>query len=159
LSDVTAVFDHYRMCGRAIWNTGFMPDPDLRNWDGQERFEELRRLLFEALVLVKIGRQCARHELLLAPLPYVSVVPNWSPSPVMIERPRAADPNHYWDDPLKWLHPGEASLHFIDYFDWDLLNYRDFQYYRCRISGFEEQPELIGREVLIETRYARVLLI
>jgi hypothetical protein len=31
MKDITAIFDHYRVSARSIWNSAFWPDPDLRN--------------------------------------------------------------------------------------------------------------------------------
>ena len=53
MKDVSDVFDHYRNSARAIWNTAFWPDADLRNWDSVDSFDEIQRILFrehEALI-------------------------------------------------------------------------------------------------------------
>ena len=47
-------------------------------------------------------------------------------------------------------------MNFTAFFDWCAVDYRDLQYYRVEIAGFDEQPHLVGREALIERQYVRV---
>jgi hypothetical protein len=54
VKDVSSIFDHYRMCARAIWNTAFWPDQDFRNWDSIDQFHQIEKLLFQELVLAKV---------------------------------------------------------------------------------------------------------
>jgi hypothetical protein len=49
-------------------------------------------------------------------------------------------------------------MHFFSFFDWNQLDYRDFQYYHVLIAAFDEQPHLVGREALIERHYVHVFL-
>jgi hypothetical protein len=76
----------------------------------------------------------------------------------MIQRPREADPNRYWDDPVKQVKGPEADFDFIDYFGWDVRNYADFQCYRVRVGAFPQQPHLVGREALLEHLHAGVFV-
>jgi hypothetical protein len=74
----------------------------------------------------------------------------------MIQNPRPGDPTGYWDHPVKCIGPEEAEMHFVDYFDWDRLDYVDFQHYHVIIAKFDAHPELVGREALIDRRRASV---
>ncbi len=76
----------------------------------------------------------------------------------MIEQPRKGDRNHYWDDPVNQIKASDAELHFLDYFDWDMMAYTDFQYYRVRIASFISQPHLVGRDALIEHHHAKIFV-
>lgn len=49
-------------------------------------------------------------------------------------------------------------MHFIAYFDWNRMDYVDFRYFRVKIAEFETQPELAGREALIDREHAAVHL-
>jgi hypothetical protein len=49
MKDISSVFDHYRVSARTIWNTAFWPDPNFRNWDSIEKFDEMQRILFREL--------------------------------------------------------------------------------------------------------------
>jgi hypothetical protein len=76
----------------------------------------------------------------------------------MIERP-SQDGNKYWDDPVDRVEGGQIDPRFIEFFDWNQLAARDFQYYRVKINSFPKHPHLVGREALLEIRYAGVFLI
>jgi hypothetical protein len=158
LPDVTDVMNHYRIVARSVWNLGFWPLQELRNWDSRDQFDQIKALLFKAFVETRVteGHWCN-----LANVPehkYLVVPSDPGPVPVMIHRPREGDLNRYWDDPVDKLRSSDAELHFIDYFDWDKMNYAEFRYYRVRIVDFPLQLHLVGREALIEHHVARVLL-
>jgi hypothetical protein len=88
MKDVTAVLDHYRMAARSIWNTAFWPVPELRNWDSDERFDEIQRILFDELVLRKLDRQWPPEDIFRKPIPFLHVVPASQSVPIMIQKPR-----------------------------------------------------------------------
>jgi hypothetical protein len=46
-----------------------------------------------------------------------------------------------------------AKLHFIDFFNFDVLAYRDNKYVQVKISAWSEHPELEGKHALIESEY------
>jgi len=160
--DVSPVFDHYRMSARSVWNTAFWPLPDLRDWNSVERFQELERLLFDQLVLFKLDREYPFDDIFRKPMPFFKVAPS-SPCgcPIMIARARTHPdiPSGYWDDPVNRVSAGQVEMQFLEFFDWNKLDYRDLQYYRVYIAGFDEQPHLVGREALIERQYVNVLLL
>jgi hypothetical protein len=159
MKDVTAILDHYRISARSVWNTAFWPDTDFREWDSFERFQEIERILFDHLVLFKLEREYPVGDLFLKPIPYLRVVPSSFGCPIMIARPTPELPRSpYWDDPVNRVTAAQVDLHFLEFFDWNLLDYRDFQYYRVSIVAFEEQPHLVGREALIERQYVKVFL-
>lgn len=57
LEDITAIFDHYRVSARSIWNTAFWPDADLHEWDFVDAFDDIQRTLFDSLVLSKLDME------------------------------------------------------------------------------------------------------
>lgn len=158
MRDVTHLFEHYRITARQLWNSGFWSQADLRDWDTSDRFLTIRQLLFEALVLARVSGSGCGHlgSDDRSRLPFY-VVPQGC-VPIMIHRPRDGDQNWYWDDPVRQVDGSGAKLLFHDYFDWDLMSYLDFQYYRVRIVSFDSQPHLVGRQALIEHRNARVFV-
>jgi hypothetical protein len=79
-------------------------------------------------------------------------------TPILIQCPRPEAPTGYWDDPVKTVSAGKVEMHFRTFFDWNQLDYRDFQYYRVQITAFDDQPHLVGREALIERLHVKVLL-
>jgi hypothetical protein len=159
MQDVTEIFDHFREAARSVWNTAFRPVPELRSWDAQGRFEIVKERLFEALVLLRTGDYGCCEDLSKAPRPAFCVVPDLSDTlPILIHKPREGDRNRYWDDPVTSVRRGEVELRFLDYFDWDILDYVDFEYYRVRVEAFPAQPHLVGREALVKRSYAKVMI-
>jgi hypothetical protein len=159
MRDITNLMDHYRIVARSIWNTGFWPDPELRNWDSWEQFEQIKKLLFIALVAGGLEEIGGPSDMATTSGPTIRVVP-FPPErvPIMIHLPREGDRNWYWDDPVREVAATEAELHFLDYFDWDKMNYVDFRYYRVRIASFASRPHLLGREALLEHQHAKVFV-
>jgi len=76
----------------------------------------------------------------------------------MIHKPREGTRNMYWDDPVREAKASDVTLHFQDYFDWNKMDYVDFQYYRVRTASFVSQPHLAGRGALLEHQYAKVFI-
>jgi hypothetical protein len=153
--EVTDLMDHYRVVARSVWNTGFWLVPELRNWDSRERFEEIKRLLFRKLVSERLEQP---DEPQAKGCDYRVVPVGTGPVPIMIHQPRQADRNLYWDDPIREIRASESELCFLDYFDWDEMTYIDFQYYRVRIQAFASQPQLVGREALLQHHDAKVFV-
>jgi hypothetical protein len=159
VKDVSSMFDHYRMSARAIWNTAFWPDQKFRNWDSIDQFHQIEELLFQVLVLAKVGRAWPSQKLFENAIPFFQVVPSLvHGTPIMIRNPRPGAPAGYWDDPVNLVKPGQVELLFIAYFDWDEMDYIDLRYYRAKIASFDAHSELVGREALIERQHAAIHL-
>ena len=157
MRDVSDIFDHYREAARAIWNTGFWPLPELRDWDSIDRFDQIQRILFDSLILVRIDKDWPIESIFRTPIPFLRVVPRHH-VPIMIQNPRSDRQTGYWDHPVNQIDPDDAELHFIAYFDWDQMDYVDLRYYRAEIAKFEAHSELVGREVLIDRFHAKTFL-
>jgi hypothetical protein len=132
---------------------------DLQTWDARDQFEQVKKLLFKALVVARLeGGHCCD----LNSLPddrKLQVVPNTGgPAPIMIQRSKERDQSGYWDDPVSQVDAAEAVLHFLDYFDWNNMAYADFQYYRVHIAAFPSRPHLEGREALMKHLHAKVFV-
>jgi hypothetical protein len=157
LRDVTAVFDHFRVSARSIWNNAFWPDPEFREGYYIGRFEWIAEILFDALVLSKLDMDYPCKDLFRKPIPFFQVVPASQTVPLMIQNPRSRSETGYWDDPVKQVSLGRVEMHFISFFDWSQVAVLDYRYYRASIARFDEQPHLVGREALIETHCAKVI--
>jgi hypothetical protein len=158
MKDVSNIFDHYRVSARAIWNTAFWPDPELRNWDSIDQFDEIQRILFNELVLGKVDRDWPFPDLFRIAIPFFQVSPSGH-VPIMIQNPRSETATGYWDHPVNLIEPGQAELRFISYFDWDRMDYAELRYYRVNVAGFDSHPELTGREALIDRAQATVSIL
>jgi len=155
--DITAIFDHYRVSARSIWNTAFWPDPQLREWDFIDAFDDIQRILFDSLVLSKIDKEFSTEHLFRKAIPFIHISPSAGRCPIMIQNPRGPNMTGYWDDPVNQISASHVKMHFIDFFDWNRMAVRDFHYYHVSITRFDEHPHLVGREALIETHYVRAL--
>lgn len=156
--DVTAVFNHYRVSARAIWNTAFWPDADLRHWDAVDQFDAIQQHLFAELVLSKLDKEWPFDKIFKQAIPFFQVVPSSSQTSILIQNPRPEAAHGYWDHPLNIIKRGQAELCFMDYFDWNRMDYIDLRYYRVQIGRFDTHPELVGREALIDCHNAAVHL-
>lgn len=157
MRNVTEEMDRYRETLRLLWNVGFWADPRLRTWDSRDRFDQLRRLLFEALVVHAVGG-AQGNSLELASVTLHVIPVEAHPVPILINCPRVGDHNSYWDDSLKAVRASDVEMHFIEYFDWNAMGYADLQYVRVKIAAFNAHPELIGRDALLEHRLVEVRL-
>jgi hypothetical protein len=158
--DVSSIFDHYRASARTVWNTAFWPDPDFRNWDSIDQFHEIEKLLFQELVLAKVDREWPMQNLFGDSIPYFHIIPTIGHgTPILIQKPRPGAPTGYWDDPVNLVKPGQATLFFIAYFDWNQMDYIDLRYYRAKVARFDAHSELVGREALIERQHAAIHLV
>ena len=75
MRDVTSVLDHYRMAARSLWNAGFWPDPAFRDWGSVARFQEIARLLFDELVLMKLDIEWPTEDIFRKPIPLLRLEP------------------------------------------------------------------------------------
>ncbi|MFZ6675435.1 hypothetical protein [Undibacterium sp. Xuan67W] len=149
----------YREAVRHLWNSAFSSlDEPLRFGVCLELFEEIDDLIFRALVCEPLGiefEKKATNE----PFTDFKVVPIslLTEVPVMINRSVPAC--GYWDDPIKTIRLSDVDFALIGFFDWDGYNVKDCAYYRVRIIDCKSQPNLAGRDALIETLNANVFLI
>jgi len=155
--DVTAIFDHYRISAREIWNTAFLPDPGFREGFYIGKFEWIAKILFDTLVLAKLDMDFPDEDLFHKPISTFHVIPNSTGAPIMIAAPHAPGANTYWGGPVTRIPQEGVDLHFIEFFDWSQMAVRDFQYYKVRIERFDEHPDLVGRDALIENQYVKIL--
>jgi hypothetical protein len=86
LKDVSGAFDHFRVSARGIWNSAFWPDPDFRNWDSDEAFGEIQRILFSELVLAKLSLDWPLTQIFRAAIPFFQLVPTFNAASIMIQR-------------------------------------------------------------------------
>jgi hypothetical protein len=153
--DVTGCLFPYREAARHLWNILFAGS-SLANFDGVEAFGDIAGRLFDAVVAPLAAAQAglADDGGLRESLRVVPSTPDGVP--IMIENPREGTHNQYWDHPITHVRPDEAELRFLDYYDWDELGMRDYQYYLVEIVSFVNHPELERRHALVEVQHALV---
>lgn len=163
MKDLTQKFTLYRECARNLWNRYFLNQMPLEDpWDFRDHFEDICVLLFTSFVLHPIGRckekKTPSYMAHLEPLAFLQVIPSLdSGVPVQINREKEGS-HAYWDYPLKTIRPPDATLLFIDYFDFDVLGSREFEYCLVRIVESKAFPEIIGRDALINSKDVKIVL-
>jgi hypothetical protein len=154
MKDITPLMNTYRECSRNLWNAYFSLKEF--SWDLHDEYEDIRKLLFEALVLneLDVCKECSEHD--AVPPAVLRVVPDATSVPILINRPRDGG-GGYWDQEMD-LRVGEADIQlaFLDYFDYSQYPVKDFQFYRCKILSFPSHAKYEGREALIEVSHAKI---
>jgi hypothetical protein len=150
--DITDWMNEYRECSRNLWNVYFGPRENTS--DLEDNYEQIRRLLFEGLVVGKLKEQenpTTRDVQVFA----LCVTPSNS-APILIRRP-SKDGNWYWDQGRGMTVSAEdIQLEFTDYYDYARYPIKDFRFYLCRILTFSAHAEYEGKEALVEVGHARV---
>lgn len=161
MEDVTGMVESAGTCLQDLWNAYFRgPTDDVSSCppELQDLFEEIEARLFGALVLRHLGRLNWLERFRLEPLPFLVVAPLLQPEArLLVNRRTPHFGNQYWDAFGDCIGPGETTLHFIEWFDWDIYGRREYQYYLVRITDFPRHSELVGRDALIERRHTQVL--
>lgn len=161
MNSISKEMNAYRECIRHLWNTYFLNQiSEEENWNAHDSFEEISTRLFSALVLTPINKssysKSHAYDAHQNPLLFLHVVPSLEAGvPVKINREINA--SGYWDHPVHFVKPNDVDLRFIDFFDFDLLGYRDFEYCRVRIVGASESEDLIERDALLRCRHVDFL--
>jgi hypothetical protein len=150
MDDVTPLMNAYRDCVRHLWNTYFQRDAESeQDWDLRDEFNAVAAQLFRALILWKVQREETEvqpdEQEPRAPLGFLHVVVE-PRSEIMINRQTASG---YWDYPMTVVEREDLDLRFLQYFDWDVLGFRDFAYYRVRIVGSTKYPQVVGKDALV----------
>jgi hypothetical protein len=150
MGDVTVVLDAYRECVRHVWNAYFgAAARATMDWNAVDDFGIASTHLFRALVLRKLGLEtrCSYSVDETRQEPPGSLRIELDPcGEILINRERSSG---YWDHPLTNVKKGELELAFLDYFDWSVTDHRDFAYYRVRIVGSVQHPEVVGKDALV----------
>lgn len=156
--EIGQLFRLYRESSRHLFNVAFKPIIDEvyegsfegfnSAWDVIDRFEEVNRGLFDNLILktLNVPGELGREN------PLLRVVPTSPSVPIAIENPKG-DNNKYWDYPLEWIEPDDITLHFMEFFDFNGLEYREWKYIRAYIADCRKDPIVAGREALCEFSY------
>jgi len=153
MRDISSILLKYRECARTIWNSYLLKEEG-GSFDDVDEFQQVSQKLFDVLVLRKLQLTLPIEEIGRNPIQAIKLVVTASAGiPVMINRD-IGKRGGYWDAPINRLEPSKAEVVFVDFFDWDVLTYRDLQYYLVFIQSFEEQSELVGRYALIEVHHA-----
>jgi hypothetical protein len=152
MRDITELMNAYRECSRNLWNVYFSKRKDIG--DALDVFEQIRKLLFDSLVLSELSYE-GEAEGEDIPPPALKIVPQRSL--ILIQRSSGPGEAGYWDQEKDMVvGPGDITLAFLDYFDCSTIPIQDFHYYRCKVLSFPSRTDYEGREALLEVSGAKV---
>lgn len=144
---VDQLIQRYCEAARSLWNNY------LRSGEADEavleRYDEVRTLLFRAIVLDAIGMGDATRDGQDETWPFLRVVAGAGPSTILVNTP-SADGNQYWEPAEKGTDLSDAEILFGDLFDWDPQAFRDLALVMALVVASPKHPELVGRSVLLE---------
>lgn len=157
-TDITNKIFKFREAARNLWNVHLM---ESANWDSVDAFENICTELYREIVLRDITDtdQIIKIDSCASPLSSYRVSSNGGCKlPIMANREIPA--SGYWDFPREWV-ASEIDFEIIPicFFDFDQLGWRDFEYIRVLINKCSTLPNLVGREALIECRYAKIEIV
>lgn len=142
--------NQFRLASRELFNNYFLEEFLINeDWDFYEKYTSLEELLFSALVTSRTGIDEVTYGL---PQPQISVIPDplaTSGIPIMLNRDIDSG---YWDHSISCAIQG-CTFTFISFFDWNERSFKDHRYVRTIVKEWPNNPELIGKQALIETHY------
>lgn len=160
MNDITQTMNVYRECTRNLWNIYFIENITQKNeWDISDEFDDICTLLFSSLVLLPNNctsyKKSHNYEKSPQPLSCLRVIPTLEEG-VPIQINREIMRTGYWDFPINIVKPEDVDLRFIDFFDFDLLGFRDFRFCSVRIIGSAIYPDIIGRDALLDSNNVKI---
>lgn len=153
----TEIIQNYRLALRSLWNLHYWRSEGFRDWESVRDFNKLCPILFWGLVTRRLEPLAERPD---PEQPIFGsafrVVPSLQRGeiPTMMVNTRN---DGVWENLQGPFANDQLKLILVDFFDWSVMNWRDFRYYKVRILDFHGRPELIKREALIEVLDADVL--
>jgi hypothetical protein len=155
LPTVDHLIQRYCECARATWNNHlWSSDADDA---AVERYDEVRGLLFRAIVLDPLGMGDATRDGFDATWPFLRVVVPADASTLLVNRP-ADDGNQYWEPAAKGTDLSDGEIEFVDLFDWEPRAFRDLALVLALVVASPKHPELVGRSILLERANVTVVL-
>lgn len=149
------LIQHYCECARSTWNNY------LRSSDADEaaleRYEEVRALLFRAIVLDPLGMGDATRDPQDETWSFLRVVAGAELSPILVNTP-SSDGNQYWAPAEKGTDLSDAEILFVDLFDWDPQAFRDLALVMALVVASPKHPELSGRSILVERNSVTIVV-
>jgi hypothetical protein len=159
--DVTEELEQYRQCLRDIWNRYLWSDSAFRDWDMVDHFNAIRPVLLSNLLREKVRRTANLNSHIQPELfvrPSVADQSGLGGAAIRISETAASQVSRDWIQAPSYIRGSDMLLRFIDFFDWDQANFRNLEYFLVAISHSARYPQLVGREALIRTSDARVIV-
>jgi|SRR5437016_682255 len=138
---------------RLVWNLGFWPNPELRIEECVFSFEEAMARLFEGMILLPLGSDQRLQEWPRGfgrILRFVAVVTSPVGAELHVGKGIPGQPGRLWGDPIVPVESNDCDLRFMSFFDWDQLAPREYRWMEVRIERFDNRPDLVGKDALVE---------
>ena len=152
--DLTHSMGRFREAARHLWNSALLAQA---TWDVHGDFNEICATLFRAVIVRPVfgeGACEAAAAYGADPFSWLKVVPTLEHgTPIKINR--TDPPGAYWDHAISRVKPSDVDLWFVDFFDFDNLGFREFDYVAVVIAAYEGHADLAGRPALLEPRHVR----
>jgi len=143
----------FRLAARGVFNQYFRTDPKDKledAWTQIERFAEVERVLFDALVIQPCELEHRTYH--DDTMEEIGVkLRHGTRAPAMVNRDIDSG---YWDFPVCEV-TTDTLMTFVHYCDWDRTDYIDFRYARVIIDSDASEARLNGKHALIETQYVK----
>jgi hypothetical protein len=159
---ITPLMDRYCDAASELWNGWFAPllgrdfdRPSMETengWDLRDRYEDVCVDLFASLVLWPLG--C--HDLQRLPA-YRSVDQQPVPS-IRVESTHPAEirvaakdvhPFQGYDVSITQTDQADLDIRFREFFDFDVMNSRAFEWVHGVVFSSADRPDLLGRSILL----------
>ena len=148
------LIQRYCECARSVWNSFLLSeDPDEL---AVKRFDQIRRLLFHAIVLARLDLDDERQAD-DEPFTHLQVIAGTGPLTVLVERP-SEDGDRYWEAAPKDLDFSGAQMQFVDLFDWDPRGFRDMSLVMVWIVSGPQGADLDRQYALFERQSVTVVV-
>jgi hypothetical protein len=149
--DIDELICRFRIASRELYNNFFMVANPYENdgWDFEQRFSDVEDLLFRKLVLEPASINGSKYGDLQSMI--LVQLRRGEFAPIRLNREIKSG---YWDYPISEV-TKDANLFFLEFFDWDQLDYRDNQYVLVQVDHWPSHPETVGKRALIESRHVR----
>lgn len=161
MKEVTQILNEYRECVRNLWNMYFLKQLSSgKEWDIFDEYDDVCGKIFSSLVLSSFNKDSGKKSSAYAktpePLSCLRVEPIVeSGIPIIASREKGSFT--YWDYPVSIIKSSEADMRFIDFFDFNLLEFREFQYCRVRIFSSNVYPDLVGHDALLFCNHVKIM--
>jgi hypothetical protein len=152
---ITSQIHEFRETVRHLWNAYMRTDA---TWDTVDEFAKIAKILFCESVLCRAGieaRQIPMDQGTEVLTEYLVFAEHAGKLPLHANRD--IPPSGYWDHPVSWIAPDMPhTIHPICFFDFDVRGWRRIQFYRVRIVECASNPELNGRDALIQREHVEI---
>ncbi len=161
-NDCTQAFLRYRELARVVWNIGFWPIPELREWPFISTYEEAMARLFEGMILLPNGYD---EKIIEKHLPGnkgdFRVIIGALGGDLMVNKHLPAEPGGLWGNPTIHIEGdrdvNSYQLRFLAFFDWSQQTPRDYRFIRVLIERMDDREDLLGRHAIVDTAECSIL--